>query len=354
MQRPVIGIEIGGTKLQLAIGTGVSPEFMQSWRGVIDAQAGAAAIRSQILEAVPELLQRAQLRHDEIAGVGIAFGGPVNAEQGITVLSNQVKGWDQFPIVDWIREEFGWSALLQNDADTAALAESRYGAGRGHDPMLYVTVGSGIGGGLIIRGQIFRGGGTGAAEIGHLRPGHLPRHVPFNGETVESIASGFGISDRARRSIQDYLATAAYAQSQFATNRPNQSGVDIEFEQRLDPRQRRFAQLLDLVGGDVSAITTAKVAQAAVAGDLLSCGLLADATHVIGWALAQAITLINPARIVIGGGVSLIGEELFFEPVRRACDQYVFPPFQGLAQIVPAELGEEVVVHGAIALAAAQ
>ena len=82
--------------------------------------------------------------------------------------------------------------------------------------------------------------------------------------------------------------------------------------------------------------------------------MLADATHAIGWAIAQTITLVNPARIVVGGGVSLIGEELFFGPVRRACEQFVFPPFKGIAEIVPAELGEEVVVHGAVAVAAAE
>jgi glucokinase len=354
MQHSVIGIEIGGTKLQLAVGQGTSAEFTQFWRGPIDAQRGAESIREQILRAVPELLAKAHLRRDEIAGVGIAFGGPVDADRGVTLLSNQVDGWKQFPIVDWIREKLGWPAALQNDADTAALAESRYGAGRGFDPVMYVTVGSGIGGGLILNGRIFRGGGAGALEIGHLRPGQLPRHIPLSGDTVESIASGFGITERAKRTIQDYFATAAFARSQFAATQPKQTALDIEFQQRLDPRQQRFAKLLELAGGDIEHITTAKVAQAAVAGDALAIGLLADATHAIGWALAQAITLINPARIVIGGGVSLIGQELFFAPVRRACDSFVFPSFRGLAEIVPAGLGEEVVVHGAIAVAAAE
>lgn len=354
MQRSVIGIEIGGTKLQLAIGQGTAAEFTQFWRGPIDAQRGADSIRQQILRAVPELLDQAGLSRDDIAGVGIAFGGPVDADQGITMLSNQVDGWRQFPIANWVREKLGWPAALQNDADSAALAEARYGAGRGFDPVMYVTVGSGIGGGLIVGGRIFRGCGAGALEIGHLRPGHLPRHIPLTGDTVESIASGFGITERARRTIQDYFATVAYAQSQFAATGPKQTSLDTKFQQRLDPKQQRFAKLLELAGGHAENITTAKIAQAAAAGDPLALGLLADATHAIGWALAQAITLINPARIVIGGGVSLMGEDLFFAPVRRACAQFVFPPFQGLAEIVPAGLGEEVVVHGAIAVAAAK
>jgi glucokinase len=113
----------------------------------------------------------------------------------------------------------------------------------------------------------------------------------------------------------------------------------------------RFATLMKLVDGDVGRITTRIIAQAAAAGDRLSRELLSDATATLGWALAQAITLINPARIVIGGGVSLIGQDLFFEPIREACRAEVFPPFARIADIVPAALGEEVVVHGAVALA---
>src|SRR5260370_32825949 len=103
----------------------------------------------------------------------------------------------------------------------------------------------------------------------------------------------------------------------------------------------RFSTLMKLTGGDRDQITTRVIAQAAAQGDRLGRALLSDATDTLGWALAQAITLINPARIVIGGGVSLIGQDLFFEPVRRACRAEVFQPFAGIAEIVPAALGEE-------------
>lgn len=354
MSHYVIGIEIGGTKLQLALGRGTTARFHGFWRGQISATAGAAAIRERIRQAIPELLQQSNVSRNDVAGIGIAFGGPVDTQRGMTLVSHQVDGWHDFPISDWVRTELGWPATLQNDADSAALAESRYGAGQGFDPCMYMTIGSGIGGGLIIGGRIYRGSGAGALEIGHLRPGQLPKHLPLGGETVEAIASGFGITERARLAIQDYHATAAYVQSQFGSTSPQATRVDPEFQSRLDPGRRRFATLLDLAGGDVNRVTTALVAQAAAAGDPLSLGLLADATHAIGWAIAQAITLVNPARVVVGGGVSLMSEELFFAPVRRACEQFVFPPFKGIADIVPAQLGEEVVVHGAVAVAAAE
>lgn len=354
MSRYVIGVEIGGTKLQLALGAGVTSEFRGFWRGPISAAAGASAIREQIQSAIPELLQSSQVDREQVAGIGIAFGGPVDSKRGVTLVSHQVDGWQDFPIGDWARSELGWNATLQNDADSAALAEFRFGAGKGCDPCMYMTIGSGIGGGLIVGGKIFRGSGAGALEIGHLRPGQLPKHLPLGGETVEAIGSGFGITERARLAIEDYEATAAYVQSQFGATQPQSSILDPAFQSRLEPGRRRFATLLDLAGGSVDRVTTALIAKAAIAGDPLSLGLLSDATHAIGWAIAQAITLINPARIVVGGGVSLIGEELFFAPVRRVCDQFVFPPFRGMAQIVPAELGEEVVVHGAIAIAAAE
>lgn len=349
----VIGVEIGGTKLQLAVGQGQSAEFYKFWRGQVAADAGAAAIRERIKQAIPELLQQAGLDRQQIAGFGIAFGGPVDAAGGITLISHQVEGWENFPIRDWVQSELGWPSTLQNDADSAALAESQFGAGQGCDPCMYTTIGSGMGGGLIIGGKIFRGSGAGALEIGHLRPGQLPRHLPLGGETVEDIASGFGMTQRAKLAIQDYFSTSNYMQSQFGPSSPHQTNVDHEFQMRLDPGRQRFAKLLDLAGNDVNRITTAMIGQAAAAGDALSLSLLSDATQAIGWALAQAITLINPARIVVGGGVSLIGEELFFAPIRRACEQYSFPPFRGIAEIVPARLGEEVVVHGAVAVAAA-
>ena len=164
--------------------------------GRINADRGAERIREQIVQGVDELLDARGLQRRDVAGIGMGFGGPVDANRGFTMTSHQVGGWDNFPLTQWVDDTLGMQAVLQNDADTAALAEAHYGAGRGFDPVFYVTVGSGIGGGLILGGKIYRGSGRGAAEIGHLRPGHVPQHLPYPGTTVEQIASGFGITER--------------------------------------------------------------------------------------------------------------------------------------------------------------
>ncbi len=340
-----IGIEIGGTKLQIGLGHLHSESIEHLWRADIDAPRGAEPIRRQISDGISELLTSRGRSREDIAGIGIGFGGPVDADRGRTMTSHQVDGWDDFPLTEWANQELGFSVVLQNDADTAALAEAHYGAGRGFNPVLYLTVGSGIGGGLIIDGRIFRGSGRGAAEIGHLRPGNLPQHLPFPGTTVEDVASGFGITERARQAIDGFRASEKFAAAQFTS----QSAEVFSDHPDGAPATR----LLELAENDPELITTKLIAQAGSDGDHFCRGLINDAAETLGWAIAQAVTLINPARVVVGGGVSLMSESLFLEPVREAFRRSVFGPFADVAEIVPAALGEEVVIHGALALARA-
>jgi predicted NBD/HSP70 family sugar kinase len=185
-----LGIEIGGTKLQIAVGRGEGEPCRAFWRGQVEASQRAVRIQQQIVEGVDELLARARLDRAQIAGVAVGFGGPVDTRRGLIVTSHQVAGWENFPLVKWFDVNFGWPAVLHNDADTAAFAEARFGAGKGFDPVLYVTVGSGIGGGLICGGKIFRGSGAGAMEIGHLRPGNAPYRRPGRRLRRSPLVSG--------------------------------------------------------------------------------------------------------------------------------------------------------------------
>jgi len=295
-----LGIEIGGSKLQLGVGQG-DGKLASLWRGTVDVAEGADGIRRQITQAVPELLSQAKLDRSQIQSVGIGFGGPVDDATRTVIKSHQIEGWDNFPLASWMEDLLGWPAVLGNDADVAGLAEALFGAGKGLSPIFYVTIGSGIGGGLIIDGEIYRGSGRGAAEIGHLR---LPG-LQGGSAILEQLASGWGM-------------------------------------QQL---------LLALSDGTLQA-TAAEIATQADRGDRTAWDVLDFTLSRLAEGICQMIALLCPRRIVIGGGVSLMGEKLLFAPLRRRVAAHVFKPFADCYDIVPAVLGEEVVVHGALALAA--
>jgi glucokinase len=285
-----LGIEIGGTKLQLGVGPG-DGTLRGNWRGTVNVASGGDGIRRQIIAAVPELLKTARVNRSDLRAVGVGFGGPVDDATRSVITSHQVAGWDHFPLADWLTETLGLPAALGNDADVAGLAEALYGAGKGLSPIFYMTIGSGIGGGLIIDGKIHRGTGKGAAEIGHLRMA-----TPDGPRPLEQVASGWAIDRAAGRPAQD-------------------------------------------------------VAGAAERGDAAARDVLDSALNHLAEAICHVIALVCPRRIVIGGGVSLMGEEVFFRPLRQKVSERVFKPFADCYDIMPAALGEEVVVHGALALA---
>jgi glucokinase len=318
-----LGIEIGGTKLQLGVGPG-DGTLAALWRGTVDPSAGADGIRRQITAAVPELLAKSGVERSQLRGVGIGFGGPVDDATRTVIKSHQIAGWDGFRLADWIGEITGLPAALGNDADVAGLAEALFGAGKGLSPVFYITIGSGIGGGLIINGEIYRGCGRGAAEIGHLRFQtywimNSRTDLPDNSETLEQLASGWGIAEIARRSV--------------LSEKPVNS------------------LLYPLVREGKGGLTARDVVKAVRQGDAFAESVLSQAIRFLADAICHVIALLCPRRIVIGGGVSLMGEKLLFEPLRKLVAERVFKPFAGCYDIVPAALGEEVVVHGALALA---
>jgi glucokinase len=267
-----LGIEIGGTKLQLGVGRGDGQLLGLERRNVVIAH-GAQGILQQIREAAPKLIAAFAPR-----AVGFGFGGPVDPDRGRVVTSHQVDGWTGFPIAAWIRQQFGLPCALGNDADVAGLAEACYGAGRDADPVFYITVGTGIGGGLIIGRKIYRGSGCGAAEIGHLRPGI---ECTDSHRTVESLAAGPGIA----ASVRKLLADSADADDQ--------------------------RDLLSRASGNLQQLTARHVAEAAEAGNALAQAALARAARVLGWGVAQVITLASPQVVVLGGGVMLAPRPLF-------------------------------------------
>lgn len=292
-----LGIEIGGSKLQLGIGTGAG-DLRHLVRLPADAGGGAAAIRRQTQEGMHLLLRQSGVSAKELQGGAIGFGGPVDDSSGSVLTSHQVAGWADFPLADWATQALGIPMLLANDADVAGLAEATAGAGKGLSPLFYITVGSGIGGALILDGHIYRGTGRGAAEIGHLWTEYrLDPWDPGSWCDLEAIASGWGLEKAAALALG------------VSTRLP-------DVVQRVaDPRVQAVLQ---------------------------------RGIRALALGISHVIALVCPRRIVIGGGVSLLGEELFFAPLRQAVQQIAFPHFAGCWEIVPAVLGEAVVVHGAL------
>ncbi len=276
-----LGIEIGGTKLQLGVGDGTSTRLAEIVRKPIDRAAGAAGILAQIEDAATDLKTRHQLDN-----IGIGFGGPVDSQTGTTLTSHQVNGWDNVALGAWCERTFGLPARIGNDCDVAALAEARFGAGRGRRIVLYVTAGTGVGGGLVADGALFADHRVARAEIGHLRPGI---DCTSSHDTVESIASGPGIVATARA-----LCTT-----------PQETGRLLA---DAGSNKTPVLQLNELTGRDI--------ATAAGAGNPIAQSAVDRATRTLGWAIAQAVTLTSAEVVVIGGGVSKM-HEIYTEGVKE-------------------------------------
>lgn len=297
-----IGIEIGGTKLQLAVGD-ASGRIVERERLSVAPGEGGEGIRRQIEGALPGLIGKAKP-----AAIGVGFGGPVDLATGDICCSHQIDGWSDFPLGDWLRELSGLPIAVENDANTAALAEATVGAGKGFNPMCWVNMGSGVGGGLVVDGAIYHGAKPGEAEIGHLR-------LNKAGETVESRCSGWAVDAKIR---------------ELKKSQPG--GLLCEL-------------IGDREGGE------AKHLPAAIErGDKAACRILWETADDLAFGLSHAVQLFHPEAIVMGGGLSLIGEPLR-TAVKEALTQYVMEAFAPGPEVRIAALGEDAVTVGALLLA---
>lgn len=333
-----LGIEIGGTKLQLGVGGGDGAPPVDLARSEVDPRSGARGI----LDAIERQVHALRTRH-HVTRIGIGFGGPVDAATGRVTKSHQIAGWDDYPLADWCQRTLGLPARVDNDCNVAALAEARFGAGRGKRVVFYVTVGTGVGGGLVIDRRTYGADRPAAAEIGHLRPGLLCDRPEA---TVESLASGWGIVSGVRARLDGTERPAErWWTVTTGDGSPPQNNTDHRSE---DDRH----DLLRRCDGDLNRMTAEAVAEAAKGGNQVALEVMRVATQALGWAVAQVITLLAPDVVVVGGGVSKVGEELFFDPLTQQVRRYVFPPLKASFHLAPAALEDLVVVHGALALAA--
>jgi len=300
-----LGIEIGGTKLQVAVGT-ASGRIVRTERKSVTAGAGGREIRHIILE-----LSRRLIGKYPVSGIGVGFGGPVDVKTGTIARSHQVDGWEGFSLQGWLQDALNLPATVENDANTAALAEARLGSGKGLNPVFYVTLGSGVGGGLVIDAQIAHGRAPGESEIGHLR-------LSPGGPIVESMCSGWALDQRLRR-----LA-------------------------RENPDSKLARLLTDLKSGEA-----AMLPEAIEAGDPYARAALNETVEALAFGLSHVVHLAHPEIIVIGGGLSHLGD-LLLHPVREQLEPNIMEALRPAPSLRTASLGEEVVPVGAILLAADQ
>lgn len=311
----LLALDFGGTKLSAA----VLERGEARWRALQRAFSPPVATADDDLRLIRELAAKV-LGPERPAAVGVSFGGPVDAARGVVRLSDHVPGWENYPLKAHLEDHFGAAVEVDNDANVAALGEFCYGAGRGCESLLYVTVSTGVGGGWVLGGRVWRGFEGMAGEIGHtLADTGGPTCTCGKRGCVERLASG------------PYLAAAA--------------------RQLLEARPDAGAALRALVHGDVSAVTAREVAQAASQGDALAWEVLERAAWALGVGLGNAANLVNPQRIVLGGGVTKSGER-YWGHLREVAQATARAQLR--LEIVPAALGDDAPLWGGVALAAAR
>ncbi|MGF1485233.1 MAG: ROK family protein [Opitutales bacterium] len=303
----LVGIEIGGTKLQLVRGDGAG-HIHERQRFAVDRQDAAEGIRGHIAQCLAEFLNTGP-----IDAVGVGFGGPFDRACGQVAASYHIEGWHGFALRDWLYERARCPVEIDNDANVAALAEAQLGAARGYNPSFYVTLGSGVGGGLIVDGRRYHGGGPTECEIGHLR-------LDAHGTIVEERCSGWSL---------DRLVREAVEQTGTAESGPLARAVRVQNTPGHEARLLR---------------------PALNAGDPLAAQLLDAHAENLALALSHVVQLLAPQCIVLGGGVSLIGE-----PLRARVAQALRPRqmdvFGAGPVVALAATGEDAVPLGALLLA---
>jgi glucokinase len=296
-----LSIEIGGTKFQAVIGNSAG-KIIDTYRSSVDRKRGAVSIREEIEKSIQ------YFKKYKPVSIGVGFGGPIDNEKGIICKSHHVKGWDNFPIGPWLKKISGLPVKVDNDANTAGLAEAIVGGGKGIRRVFYVCIGSGMGGGMIQDGYIYHGEIPGEAEIGLM---------PFDrkGNNMESQCCGWAMD----RKIREYS--------------------------KKNPKSILARLTKNMNGGEAKHLIPA-----IKKGDKGAVRILDEIADNIAFALSFAVHLFHPKIIIIGGGLSLTGEPLFSR-INKILPRYIAHAFLPAPKVKIAKLGEEVVCVGGLILA---
>jgi glucokinase len=312
--RFVLGIDIGGTNLVV----GSVAEDGTVLRALGSEPTLAEAGQSDVLDRLIALAKRTieQTKREvpgaTIVGVGVGAPGPLDTKSGIVLLTPNL-GWVNLPLRQIIHDRLGLKAALDNDANCAVLGEWWMGAARGTRNAIGITIGTGIGGGIIIDGKLFHGASDCAGEIGHT--------------TIDT--------EGRRCKCGNYGCLEAYA-----------SGPNIALRAIEEIRAGAVSRLSQYVGGDLGKITAQTVYQAAHDGDDLALEVVNDTAKFLGAGIANLLNIFNPEVVVVCGGVTLAGDHLFV-PLRREVARRAFKPAVEVCRIVPCELSGTAGVYGA-------
>jgi glucokinase len=301
MENRFLGIEIGGTKLQFILAD-QDLNILQKYQAWVEKGEDADGIRQKVADTVLQVL-----RETHLTGIGVGFGGPLDWQKGQVIVSHQIEGWNGFNIKDWLQPITGVTVAVENDANTAALGEARRGAGQDYRSVFYITLGSGVGGGLVIDKQLFHGAFPGEAEVGHLL-------IDRTGLTVEDCCSGWAVDRKVWKAVR--TEPTSILRKLAGTNR---SGEAKFLKSALEQ------------------------------GDQSAMAIIKETADTLGFGLSHVVHLFNPDIIILGGGLSFLGEYLR-GPAEKALRAYTMKAFLPGPPVAIARLAENAVPVGALEL----
>jgi len=320
--RHLLGIDVGGTKCAIIIGS-ITPDdqirMIDKCIFPTETAKGFDHTLQNIYTHIDSILIGNGLGTTDITSIGISCGGPLDSKKGLVMSPPNLPGWDNIPIVELIEKKYGIRTALQNDANACALAEWKFGAGRGYENVIFLTFGTGMGSGLILNGHLYAGTNDMAGEVGHMR---LERTGPVGygkAGSFEGFCSGGGIAQLAQTKALEKL----------------QMGEKVAFCERIE---------------QLNSITAKSVAEAAFAGDEVAIEVYRICATYLGSALAILIDILNPEVIILGSiynrAQSLIEPEMR-KVIQRECVSHAHK----VCQIVPAGLGEGIGDFAALSVA---
>ena len=347
----VIGIDLGGTQIRAAVLRGA--QLLGRAATLTGSDPTPERVLPRVSATVQEALEKAGVSLTEIAGIGVAMPGPLNNRTGVVYSPPNLPAWKGVPLRDMLREQYQKPVFLENDANAGALGEYLFGAGQGSMDMVYLTVSTGIGGGVIVNGNILEGVNGSAAELGHIT-------IDWQGERcscgntgcLEALASGTAIARKANEAIAAGQGTEllAFARTmlEHTSTVPDKHALP---QQDLNTQPLDESAIDSVVPGTEEGLTvTAQtVARAAEAGIPLARAIITSAAEALGVGLVSILHIFSPELIILGGGVMQMGSMLM-EPALKIVQERTMRANLVGARIVPAQLGANVGLIGAGAL----